>query len=77
MLTCRSASELQCRQDLLSTPTQMVSWRVQGHQGGNSGEAYNIYVGVALRPGGRHSYRSYERPMFPVADNGSMLITRQ
>ncbi|MEM7785059.1 MAG: DUF6666 family protein [Planctomycetota bacterium] len=45
-------------------------------QGGNAGEAYNIYVGIAFRPRGREFYRSYERPLFPVADNGSMLIQR-
>lgn len=45
--------------------------------GGNAAEAYNIFVGFVLRPRGRSYYNSYERPMFSVADNGSMLITRQ
>ncbi|MFK7765733.1 MAG: DUF6666 family protein [Mariniblastus sp.] len=44
--------------------------------GGNIGEAYNIFVGFAFRPRGRSHYKSYDRPLFSVADNGSMLITR-
>lgn len=44
--------------------------------GGNAQDAYNIYVGLGFRPGGRRSMRSYDRPMFGVADNGSMLISR-
>ena len=44
--------------------------------GGNVGEAYNLFVGFAFRPRGRSHYRSYDRPLFAVADNGSMLITR-
>lgn len=44
--------------------------------GGNAGEAYNFYIGMSYRPRGRQSYRSYDRPLLPVADNGSMLITR-
>ena len=47
-----------------------------GFQGGNAAEAYNFYVGVALRPRGRSHYQSYDRPLFSVADNGSMLILR-
>ena len=48
-----------------------------GTTGGSAGEAYNIYVGLAFRPRGRRFYRSYDRPLFSVADNGSMLMTRQ
>jgi hypothetical protein len=48
-----------------------------GQVGGNAEDAYNIYVGLVFRPRGRAYYRSYDRPMFSVADNGSMLISRQ
>ena len=44
--------------------------------GGNAAEAYNIFVGFVLRPRGRSYYNSYERPLFSVADNGSMSIIR-
>jgi hypothetical protein len=47
-----------------------------GQMGGNLGEAWNIGVGLAWRPQGRAHYRSYDRPLFNVADNGSMLIKR-
>ena len=47
-----------------------------GLQGGNQLQAYNVYVGMALRPRGRKWYRSYDRPLFDVADNGSMLTIR-
>lgn len=43
---------------------------------GNGNEAWNLTVGFAWRPRGRSWYRSYDRPMFNVADNGSMIITR-
>ncbi|MDG1874276.1 MAG: hypothetical protein P8J27_10225 [Mariniblastus sp.] len=46
-------------------------------QGGNAAEAFNVFVGFAFRPRGVAHYRSYDRPMFSVADNGSMLITRE
>ena len=45
-------------------------------QGGNANDTYNIYLGLVFRPRGRAAYRSYDRPLFSVADNGSMLITR-
>ncbi len=48
-----------------------------GRAGGNADDAYNIYVGLSFRPRGRSFYRSYDRPLFDVADNGSMMITRQ
>ncbi len=48
-----------------------------GFQGGHLGDAWNVAVGFAWRPQGRSYYRSYDRPLFNVADNGSMLITRQ
>ncbi len=46
-------------------------------QGGNLNEGWNLYVGVSFRPSGRSRYRSYDRPMFQVADNGSMIVRRQ
>lgn len=39
-------------------------------------DSFNIYVGFAFRPQGRDYYRSYDRPLLPVADNGTMLIRR-
>ena len=48
-----------------------------GLQGGNADDAYNLYVGLSFRPRGRSFYQSYDRPLFSVADNGTMLITRQ
>ena len=47
-----------------------------GFEGGYVGEAYNFYVGFVFRPQGRSTYRSYDRPLLPVADNGSMLLER-
>ena len=46
-------------------------------QGGNINEGWNIYVGITFRPRGRAWYKSYDRPMFAVADNGSMIVRRQ
>lgn len=39
-------------------------------------DAFNLYVGFAFRPQGAAWYRSYDRPLLPVADNGTMLIRR-
>lgn len=39
-------------------------------------DAWNIYVGLVWRPQGRNWWRSYDRPMFDVADNGTLLIER-
>jgi len=44
--------------------------------GGNSEDAWNIYVGFAYRPQGRCWYQNYDRPILPVADNGSMMLRR-
>ena len=44
--------------------------------GGNSAESFNVFVGFVFRPRGRAYYNWYERPLFSVADNGSLLITR-
>ena len=49
----------------------------QGFIGGTPNDAFNVSVGFALRPGGRKYYRNYERPLFDVADNGTMTILRQ
>jgi hypothetical protein len=39
-------------------------------------DSFNLYVGFAFRPQGAAWYRSYDRPLLPVADNGTMLIRR-
>lgn len=39
-------------------------------------DSFNLYVGFAFRPQGRAYYRSYDRPLLPVADNGTMIIRR-
>ena len=46
-------------------------------QGGNLNEAWNLFVGISLKPQGRSWYRSYDRPLFSVADNGTMFVRRQ
>lgn len=46
-------------------------------QGGNLNEAWNLFVGISFKPQGRAWYRSYDRPLFSVADNGTMLVRRQ
>lgn len=46
-------------------------------QGGNLNEGWNLYVGLSFRPTGLSRYRSYDRPLFQVADNGSMIVRRQ
>lgn len=41
-------------------------------------DSFNLYVGFAFRPQGtRAYYRSYDRPLLPVADNGTLLLSRQ
>ena len=45
--------------------------------GGNPTEAYNVFVGLVFRPRGLCHYRSYDRPLFNVADNGSMVLKRR
>ena len=44
--------------------------------GGNPNDAFNIFVGMSFRPRGMSHYNSYHRPMFSVADNGSLMIRR-
>lgn len=46
-------------------------------QGGNLNEAWNLFVGLSFKPQGRRWYKSYDRPLFSVADNGTMLVRRQ
>lgn len=46
-------------------------------QGGNLNEGWNVYVGLSFRPSGRSRYKSYDQPLFQVADNGSMIVRRQ
>ena len=46
-------------------------------QGGNLNEAWNLFVGLSFKPQGRSWYRSYDRPLFSVADNGTMFVRRQ
>lgn len=45
-------------------------------QGGLLNEGYNLYAGISIRPSGRSRYKSYDRPLFQVADNGSFVIRR-
>lgn len=40
-------------------------------------EAWNIFLGISFRPRGRDWYDFYHRPLFDVADNGSMIISRR
>ena len=44
--------------------------------GGNESDAWNLSVGLVFRPQGRCYYQSYDRPLFNVADNGSMMVDR-
>ncbi len=44
--------------------------------GGNENDAWNLMVGLVFRPQGRCYYQSYDRPLFDVAHNGSMMIDR-
>ena len=43
---------------------------------GATDEAWNLSVGFVFRPQGRAWYRSYNRPLLPVADNGSFILRR-
>ncbi len=45
--------------------------------GGEPNDSFNIYVGLSLRPRGRRYYRNYDRPLFDVADNGTLSVLRQ
>ncbi len=45
--------------------------------GGTDSDSWNLYMGFSLRPRGLSWYQNYDRPMFDVADNGSMLLLRQ
>ena len=40
-------------------------------------DAWNIYVGLVWRPQGRGWWGNYDRPLFDVVDNGSMLMRHQ
>lgn len=42
--------------------------------GGNREEGWNIFLGVVWRPGGPNGCGRYCRPMFDVADNGTMMV---
>ena len=42
----------------------------------NGDEAWNLSVGIAWRPRGRCWYRSYNTPVLPVADNGTLIQRR-
>ena len=44
--------------------------------GANANEAWNLSVGFVFRPQGRSYYQNYDRPLFDVADNGTMLLRR-
>ena len=39
-------------------------------------EAWNLFLGISFRPRGRDWYDFYHRPLFDVADNGSMILSR-
>ena len=45
--------------------------------GGNEEENWNVSVGFVFRPGGSRHTRSYSRPLFDIADNGTFLIDRR
>ena len=49
----------------------------QGFFGGEPNDSFNAFVGFSLRPTGRGYYRNYNRPLFDVADNGTLTIFRQ
>ena len=51
-------------------------FRGTNFQGSNAEEAWNITVGFVYRPQGRRYYKNYDRPLFDVADNGTMLLRR-
>ena len=44
--------------------------------GGDGHDCWNVYSGCIYRPRGRSWNRSYDKPLFNVADNGSMIIVR-
>lgn len=39
-------------------------------------DAWNVFLGLAIRPQGFGWYRNYDRPLFNVADNGSFVFGR-
>ncbi|MEM6776535.1 MAG: DUF6666 family protein [Planctomycetota bacterium] len=43
----------------------------------NEAEGWNLSIGMVFRPGMGHPANRYRRPMFDVADNGSMFIVRK
>ncbi|MEL7337961.1 MAG: DUF6666 family protein, partial [Planctomycetota bacterium] len=44
---------------------------------GNQEETWNLGIGFTYRPGGLRAGSRYDRPMFKVADNGSLLVGRR
>ena len=54
--------------DLQNTASNLGNTRID--------DAFNLYLGFAFRPQGVGYYRSYDRPLLPVADNGTMIIRR-
>lgn len=49
----------------------------QGFIGGDPNDSFNVSVGFSIRPQGRKYYQNYERPLFDVADNGTLTMFRQ
>lgn len=45
--------------------------------GSTDSDSWNLYLGISFRPRGLSWYQNYDRPMFDVADNGSMMLLRQ
>lgn len=54
--------------DLQDTTSNLGTTRID--------DSFNLYAGFAFRPKGAAWYRSYDRPLLPVADNGTFLIRR-
>ena len=44
---------------------------------GNGEDGWNLFIGLAWRPRGHCWYKYYDRPMFDVADNGTMFLLRE
>lgn len=45
--------------------------------GGHAQEGWNLMIGFTYRPAGLMSGSRYERPLFKVADNGTMIVDRK
>ncbi len=59
---------------MLTTTSTFLIPREGDDSGGHREEGWNVGIGLVFVPGGPNGCGRYARPMFDVADNGSMMV---